>query len=97
MIRDDAGAPVFYLSTGAWNVVPALQRFLRRRGLPRIDGTTFLIAMSAAWKPGPYRPPHVPARSFASVVNSGIKDSAVEQVPAIGSHGLWPKHWRESP
>lgn len=31
------GAPdvfVVYVSTGAWNVAPALQRFLRRRGLP---------------------------------------------------------------
>ncbi|WP_299279430.1 phosphatase domain-containing protein [uncultured Georgenia sp.] len=28
------GAPVFYLSTGAWNVVPALERFFRRSGLP---------------------------------------------------------------
>jgi len=27
-------APVFYLSTGAWNVVPALERFFRRSGLP---------------------------------------------------------------
>ncbi|WP_152189163.1 App1 family protein [Georgenia satyanarayanai] len=28
------GAPVLYLSTGAWNVVPALERFFRRSGLP---------------------------------------------------------------
>ncbi len=27
-------APVFYLSTGAWNVAPALVRFLRRNGFP---------------------------------------------------------------
>ncbi|MDO8107730.1 DUF2183 domain-containing protein [Isoptericola sp. b441] len=26
--------PVFYLSTGAWNVAPALRRFLHRRGFP---------------------------------------------------------------
>lgn len=29
------GAPTFYLSTGAWNVAPALRRFLRRHGYPR--------------------------------------------------------------
>jgi len=29
-----SGAPVLYLSTGAWNVVPALERFFRRSGLP---------------------------------------------------------------
>ncbi|QDB78030.1 DUF2183 domain-containing protein [Georgenia wutianyii] len=28
------GTPVLYLSTGAWNVVPALERFFRRTGLP---------------------------------------------------------------
>ena len=28
------GAPVFYLSTGAWNVAPALARFVRRHGFP---------------------------------------------------------------
>jgi phosphatidate phosphatase APP1 len=28
------GAPTFYLSTGAWNVAPALRRFLRRHGYP---------------------------------------------------------------
>lgn len=28
------GSPVLYLSTGAWNVVPALERFFRRSGLP---------------------------------------------------------------
>lgn len=28
------GAPVFYLSTGAWNVAPALRRFLERHGFP---------------------------------------------------------------
>ena len=28
------GAPTFYLSTGAWNVAPALRRFLERSGYP---------------------------------------------------------------
>lgn len=28
------GAPTFYLSTGAWNVAPALRRFLARHGYP---------------------------------------------------------------
>ena len=28
------GSPTFYLSTGAWNVAPALRRFLRRAGYP---------------------------------------------------------------
>lgn len=28
------GAPTFYLSTGAWNVAPAVRRFLRRHGYP---------------------------------------------------------------
>ena len=28
------GTPVLYLSTGAWNVVPAVERFFRRSGLP---------------------------------------------------------------
>ena len=28
------GAPTFYLSTGAWNVAPALRRFLERNGYP---------------------------------------------------------------
>ena len=28
------GAPTFYLSTGAWNVAPALRRFLGRNGYP---------------------------------------------------------------
>lgn len=28
------GSPVFYLSTGAWNVAPALRRFLARHGYP---------------------------------------------------------------
>ncbi len=28
------GAPIIYLSTGAWNTAPALERFLRRNGFP---------------------------------------------------------------
>ncbi|WP_182113903.1 MULTISPECIES: App1 family protein [unclassified Actinotalea] len=28
------GAPTFYLSTGAWNVAPAIRRFLERHGYP---------------------------------------------------------------
>lgn len=34
LLGSSAGAPVFYLSTGAWNVVPPLQQFLRRHGFP---------------------------------------------------------------
>lgn len=34
LTRDHAGAPVIYLSTGAWNVAPTLQRFLRRHLFP---------------------------------------------------------------
>jgi len=34
LIRDHPGAPVVYLSTGAWNVAPTLQRFLRRHLFP---------------------------------------------------------------
>lgn len=30
----DAGIPVFYVSTGAWNTAPQLRRFMRRNGLP---------------------------------------------------------------
>jgi phosphatidate phosphatase APP1 len=36
----DAGTPVFYLSTGAWNVAPTLTRFLARHGYP--DGPLLL-------------------------------------------------------
>ncbi len=28
------GAPIIYLSTGAWNTAPAIERFLRRNGFP---------------------------------------------------------------
>ncbi|CAN5501032.1 App1 family protein [soil metagenome] len=34
LVRDAAGAPVIYLSTGAWNVAPTLIRFLRRHLFP---------------------------------------------------------------
>jgi hypothetical protein len=34
LTRNAPDAFVVYVSTGAWNVVPALQRFVRRRGLP---------------------------------------------------------------
>lgn len=34
LVRDKPGAPVVYLSTGAWNVAPTLQRFLRRHLFP---------------------------------------------------------------
>lgn len=32
--RENSGAPVIYLSTGAWNVAPTLTRFLRRHLFP---------------------------------------------------------------
>ncbi|GAA2014014.1 App1 family protein [Microbacterium ulmi] len=32
--RDNPGAPVVYLSTGAWNIAPTLMRFLRRHLFP---------------------------------------------------------------
>jgi len=34
LLRDHPGAPVVYLSTGAWNVAPTLQRFMRRHLYP---------------------------------------------------------------
>ncbi|MFV4913537.1 DUF2183 domain-containing protein [Microbacterium lacticum] len=34
LVRDHPGSPVIYLSTGAWNVAPTLQRFLRRHLYP---------------------------------------------------------------
>ncbi|WP_432523427.1 App1 family protein [Kineococcus sp. SYSU DK006] len=34
VVAENPGAPVLYLSTGAWNVAPTLQRFLRRTGYP---------------------------------------------------------------
>lgn len=40
LTRDTPSAPVFYLSTGAWNSAPALRRFLRRHGYP--DGPLLL-------------------------------------------------------
>ena len=35
LTRAHAGAPIVYLSTGAWNVVPTLSRFLGRNLFPR--------------------------------------------------------------
>ncbi|MBN9607305.1 MAG: DUF2183 domain-containing protein [Actinomycetales bacterium] len=35
IVRAHPGAPVIYLSTGAWNVTPTLTRFLRRNLYPR--------------------------------------------------------------
>jgi len=35
LVREHPGAPVVYLSTGAWNVVPTLTRFLSRNLYPR--------------------------------------------------------------
>jgi phosphatidate phosphatase APP1 len=34
LLAQDEHAPVFYLSTGAWNTAPALTRFLERHGYP---------------------------------------------------------------
>ncbi|GMA89172.1 hypothetical protein GCM10025868_44220 [Angustibacter aerolatus] len=34
VLQHNPGAFVVYVSTGAWNLAPALQRFLRRRGFP---------------------------------------------------------------
>lgn len=34
LITDNPGAPVFYLSTGAWNIMPALDHVLRRGNYP---------------------------------------------------------------
>lgn len=34
LVRENPGAPVVYLSTGAWNVAPTLIRFLRRHLFP---------------------------------------------------------------
>jgi phosphatidate phosphatase APP1 len=34
LVRDNPGAPVIYLSTGAWNVAPTLHRFLTRHLFP---------------------------------------------------------------
>ncbi|ALJ20530.1 App1 family protein [Microbacterium sp. No. 7] len=35
IVHDRPGTPVIYLSTGAWNVAPTLQRFLRRHLFPK--------------------------------------------------------------
>ena len=34
LLADHPGAPIFYLSTGAWNTAPTLTRFLKRHGYP---------------------------------------------------------------
>ncbi len=34
VLRDHAGSPIIYLSTGAWNVAPTLVRFMRRHLFP---------------------------------------------------------------
>ncbi|MGW9404777.1 App1 family protein [Arthrobacter sp. NPDC055585] len=34
LVRENAGSPVFYLSTGAWNVAPTLTRFITRNLYP---------------------------------------------------------------
>lgn len=34
LLDDHPGAPLIFLSTGAWNTAPALTRFLRRNGFP---------------------------------------------------------------
>ncbi len=35
LLGEQPGAPIFYLSTGAWNTAPTLTRFLDRHGYPR--------------------------------------------------------------
>lgn len=49
LMRDHAGAPMIYLSTGAWNVAPTLTRFLSRNLYP--DGSILLTD----WGPTPER------------------------------------------
>ena len=34
LLAEHPGAPIFYLSTGAWNTAPTLTRFLKRHGFP---------------------------------------------------------------
>jgi len=34
LLAENPGAPIIYVSTGAWNTVPTLTRFLRSRGYP---------------------------------------------------------------
>ena len=34
LVAAHPGAPIIYLSTGAWNTAPSLERFLRRNGFP---------------------------------------------------------------
>ena len=54
LVRDAPGAPVIYLSTGAWNVAPTLIRFLRRHLFPP--------GADAAHRLGPDARPLVPQR-----------------------------------
>jgi phosphatidate phosphatase APP1 len=49
LMRDNEGAPIIYLSTGAWNVAPTLTRFLSRNLYP--DGSILLTD----WGPTPER------------------------------------------
>lgn len=49
LVAANPGSPVVYLSTGAWNAVPALDRFLSRHLYPR---GTFLLT---DWGPTPER------------------------------------------
>ena len=49
VLAEHPGTPVFYLSTGAWNVAPALRAFLRRHGFPA--GPLLLTD----WGPTPHR------------------------------------------
>ena len=49
LMRDNQGAPMIYLSTGAWNVAPTLTRFLSRNLYP--DGSILLTD----WGPTPER------------------------------------------
>ena len=61
LVRANPDAPVVYLSTGAWNVVPTLTRFLGRNLYPR--GPLLLTAGSAA---GPSTSASVSSASQAS-------------------------------
>lgn len=35
LLRDNPGAPIVYVSTGTWNTLPFLNRFMQRHGYPR--------------------------------------------------------------
>ena len=70
--QEHPGAPVIYLSTGAWNVVPTLSRFLGRNVYP--SGALLLTD----WGPTPR--PVVPQRSGAQGEQPG---AAGARVPGI--------------